>query len=112
MIYLTDTPGDPPPFDAVLVAVGEPVENVGFTGVSFATEEGTLVWRALVRNNGTKPADPKKECNAPIEKLVSLGQSFQVTGTPTILFGDGTKVPGAIPLSEIEKRLAEIAKRS
>ena len=61
--------------------------------------------------NGTKPGDPKKDCSAPIEKLVSLGRSFEVTGTPTILFGDGTKVPGAIPLGEIEKKLAEIAKR-
>jgi len=62
--------------------------------------------------NGSKPADPKKDCTAPVEKLVALGRSFQVTGTPTILFGDGTKVPGAIPLAEIEKKLAEIAKRS
>ena len=62
--------------------------------------------------NGTKPGDAKKDCTAPIEKLVSLGRSFDVTGTPTILFSDGTKVPGAIPLSEIEKKLAEIAKKS
>lgn len=61
---------------------------------------------------GTKPADPKKECTAPIEKLVSIGHGFEVTGTPTILFSDGSKAPGAIPLAEIEKRLALIAKRS
>ena len=61
--------------------------------------------------NGSKPADPKKDCNTPVEKLLALGHGFQVTGTPTILFGDGTKVPGAIPLGEIEKKLAELAKR-
>ena len=62
--------------------------------------------------SGTKPAEPKKDCNAPIEKLVSIGHGFDVTGTPTILFSDGSKSPGAIPLAEIEKRLAVIAKRS
>ena len=62
--------------------------------------------------NGSKPADPKKDCVAPIDKLVSLGRSFEVTGTPTILFSDGSKVPGAIPITEIEKKLADIAKRS
>lgn len=61
---------------------------------------------------GVKPANPKKECKAPIEQLVSLGRGFQVSGTPTILFSDGTKVPGAVPVAEIEKKLAEIAKRS
>lgn len=57
VLYLTDTPGDPPPFDARLVAVGEPMDNVGFTGVSFATEEGSLVWRAMVRNHGKSAAE-------------------------------------------------------
>jgi hypothetical protein len=57
VIYLTDTPGDPLPFEARLLAVGEPLENVGFTGVSFSTEEGATVWRALVRNYGKSPAE-------------------------------------------------------
>ena len=57
VIYLTDTPGDPLPFEARLIAVGEPIENAGFTGVTFATEEGALVWRALVRNYGKTAID-------------------------------------------------------
>ncbi len=57
VIYLTDTPTATLPFEARLLSVGEPIENVGFTGVSFTTEEGALVWRALVKNNGTQPAD-------------------------------------------------------
>lgn len=57
VIYLTDTPTGQLPFDARLVAVGEPIDNVGFTGVSFTTEEGSLVWRALVRNYGKSAVD-------------------------------------------------------
>ncbi len=57
VIYLTDTPADSLPFDARLIAVGDAIENVGFTGVTFATEEGTLVWRALVRNYSKNPVD-------------------------------------------------------
>jgi hypothetical protein len=52
VIYLTDTPADALPFDAKLLAVGEAIDNVGFTGVSFTTEERTLIWRAMVRNYG------------------------------------------------------------
>jgi hypothetical protein len=57
VIYLTDTPTASLPFEARLIAVGSPVENVGFTGLSFATEEGVLVWRALVRNYSKTPVD-------------------------------------------------------
>lgn len=57
VIYLTDTPADALPFEARLIAVGDPVENVGFTGVTFATEEGALVWRALVRNYSKTAVD-------------------------------------------------------
>lgn len=57
VIYLTDTPAEQLPFEAHLIAIGEPVENVGFTGVSFSTEEGTTVWRALVRNYGKTAAE-------------------------------------------------------
>lgn len=56
VLYLTDTPVEPLPFDARLLAVGSPLANVGFTGVSFATVEGSLVWRAMVRNYSDQPA--------------------------------------------------------
>ncbi len=57
VIYLTDTPIESLPFEARLISVGEAVENVGFTGVSFTTEEGALVWKSLVRNYSKKPVD-------------------------------------------------------
>lgn len=57
VLYLTDTPSGPLPFQARLLAVGEAIDNVGFTGVSFTTTEGALVWRALLKNHGTQAAD-------------------------------------------------------
>ncbi len=52
VIYLTDTPNSSLPYEAKLISVGEPIENVGFTGISFTTEDSVLVWRALVKNYG------------------------------------------------------------
>jgi len=57
VVYLTDTPSDSLPFESRLLSVGEPIENVGITGISFANEQGSLVWRALVKNYGDKPVD-------------------------------------------------------
>src|SRR5690606_27423030 len=57
VIFLTDAPLDTPPFASAVLSLAEPIENVGFTGVSFSTEEGALVWKALIRNHGNTTAD-------------------------------------------------------
>lgn len=50
VVYATDTPQEALAFDAQLLAIGEPIENVGITGVRYEQKEGTLVWSAVVRN--------------------------------------------------------------
>ena len=56
VIYLTDTPAESLPYDAGIISVGKPTENVGFTGISFEEKEGVLTFQAIVRNYGTSPA--------------------------------------------------------
>ncbi|WP_291009660.1 DsbC family protein [Hydrogenophaga sp.] len=48
------------------------------------------------------------ECNtAALERNVEFGRKARITGTPTIIFADGSRVPGAIPADRIEKFLTE-----
>ena len=49
-------------------------------------------------------------CDTPIEKNLELGRKYRVNGTPTIIFANGERVPGAIPTEQIEKLLAQNAK--
>ena len=42
-----------------------------------------------------------------LQRNVELGRVFKVTGTPTLFFIDGSRVPGAIDAKQIEKRLSE-----
>jgi len=46
-------------------------------------------------------------CANPVDKLVEFGKSKRITGTPTIVFADGKRVPGAIPVAQIEEILAK-----
>ena len=46
-----------------------------------------------------------KGCETPLQKLLESGRENRVTGTPTLIFADGSIVPGYIPQQEIEKRL-------
>lgn len=41
-----------------------------------------------------------------LARNVELGRKYKITGTPTLVFADGTRVPGAISADEVEKRLA------
>jgi thiol:disulfide interchange protein DsbC len=38
---------------------------------------------------------------------VEYGQKMKITGTPTTLLPDGTRVPGAIDMAQLEKLLAK-----
>lgn len=52
----------------------------------------------------------KAECDTTaVQKTVELGRKLAITGTPTLFFADGERVPGAVPVAEIEKKLGQIA---
>ncbi len=61
--------------------------------------------------NGIAPTAPGS-CNTPIDKILAFGKQKNVNGTPTLFFADGQRVPGAIPLDQIEKHLAAAAKQA
>ena len=42
-----------------------------------------------------------------IARNVEIGRKFKITGTPTLLFVDGSRVPGAIGAAQVEKHLAD-----
>jgi len=60
--------------------------------------------------NGKAPATAAESCNATAstEKVLELGRKLKVTGTPTLFFTDGSRVPGAIDSKTLESRLAAI----
>jgi len=53
-----------------------------------------------------KLPDNKGDCGDPVAKTQALGQSLHINATPTLIFADGTMIPGALPLPQIEKEMA------
>ena len=45
---------------------------------------------------------------AAIARNLELGRKHKITGTPTLIFADGSRVPGAINAQQIEKFLGDI----
>ncbi|HQZ44823.1 MAG TPA: DsbC family protein [Usitatibacteraceae bacterium] len=54
----------------------------------------------------TAPAGGKA-CETPIDTLIAFGREKRISGTPTIFFEDGERVPGVMPIPALEKRLAD-----
>ena len=49
----------------------------------------------------------KASCDtAAIERNVDFGRKHKITGTPTVFFADGSRVPGAIGAQQVEKQLS------
>ncbi|VTY39754.1 putative thiol:disulfide interchange protein DsbC [Xylophilus ampelinus] len=54
---------------------------------------------------GVKPASG--DCDvAALKRNVEFGRKYNITGTPTLIFADGSRAPGAIPAAQVEKMLA------
>jgi thiol:disulfide interchange protein DsbC len=73
----------------------------------WCSADKSKAWSELMLN-GTLPATAR--CDTPIEKNLEFGRKHRVTGTPTLIFANGERVPGAIPSEQIEKLLAQNGK--
>ena len=54
-----------------------------------------------------KPAAVASCDSAAIDRNVEIGHKHKINGTPTLIFSNGTRVPGAIASAEVEKYLAD-----
>lgn len=70
----------------------------------WCAKDRVKVWDDQLLNN-IAPSGPGN-CETPIDKIVAFGKQRNITGTPTIFFVDGSRVPGAIPYEQIEQKLA------
>lgn len=53
--------------------------------------------------NGISPSG-KSDCSTPLDKNMAFAKSYGITGTPTLFFTDGSRFPGAVQITDIEKK--------
>ncbi len=79
-----------------------------------STEKSKHIWCAkdkakawqdwMVRD---KPAAVANCDSTALDRNVEIGHKHKINGTPTLIFSNGTRVPGAIASAEVEKYLAD-----
>jgi thiol:disulfide interchange protein DsbC len=70
-----------------------------------ARDKGKAWMDWMVRNDPAPKADSSCDVMA-LARNLELGKKHKITGTPTLIFTDGTRVPGAIAAADVEKLLA------
>lgn len=77
-----------------------------------STEKSKLVWCAKERSQAWLDLMLKDQlptaaaCDVQaIQRNLAFGQKLKVQGTPTLFFADGSRVPGAIDLAQLERQL-------
>ena len=70
----------------------------------WCAKDKVKVWNDWMHNNITPKA---ASCNTDaLTTNLEFAKKYRITGTPTIVFADGTRVPGAINAQQVEKLLA------
>src|SRR6476661_5403874 len=79
-----------------------------------SARKSALIWCAPDRSKAWdewfasgKLPNNKGDCATPLAKTAQLGQKYRVSATPTLVFADGSMVPGAIPLDQLENELKQ-----
>jgi thiol:disulfide interchange protein DsbC len=77
-----------------------------------AIQMSKQIWCAPDRNKAwdeyiTSKAVPVNDgkCANPVDATIALGQKLKVSGTPTLFFANGQRVPGMVPAAQLEKLL-------
>ena len=57
--------------------------------------------------NGVSP-NGKSDCTTPLDKNLAFAKTYGITGTPTLFFIDGSRFPGAVQITNIEKKFSSL----
>ena len=80
-------------------------QSVDLSKQVWCSGDKAKAWRELMIQ-GKKPAG-KGDCTAPIQANLDLGRKLSVSGTPTIVFANGSRIPGAVNADKIEEMLSQ-----
>lgn len=65
-------------------------------------------WNDWMTANVAPPAASAACDMAGLQKVTALGEKYRVRGTPTIFLSNGERIPGYVPVAQLEKRIAGI----
>ena len=72
----------------------------------WCSKDNSTVWRDWMINGTPAPRNMGGKCDlTALERNVALGKKYRINGTPSLVFEDGKRVPGAMAPDQVEKQL-------
>ena len=76
----------------------------------WCSKDRAKAWLDLAAGDRAKIPEASPSCPNPVDKVVELGRSLRVNGTPTLYFANGERAGGGMPLGALRAKLDEVAK--
>jgi thiol:disulfide interchange protein DsbC len=67
-------------------------------------------WLDLAAAEKPKVPSGGASCANPVDKVLELGRSLRIRGTPTLFFANGERAGGGMELGQLRAKLDEIAR--
>jgi len=72
----------------------------------WCAKDKTKSWNDWMTSEVKPEAAPASCDTAALDRNLAFGKKHNITGTPTLIFANGSRAPGAIPSAQVEKLLA------
>lgn len=76
----------------------------------WCSKDRTKAWLELAAGEKAKIPTASPNCANPVDKVLELGRSLRITGTPTLFFINGERAGGGMPIGQLRVKLDEAAK--
>jgi thiol:disulfide interchange protein DsbC len=86
-------------------------ENADQSRAVWCSKDRAKAWLELAASDRPKVPTASPSCANPVDKLLELGRSLRVTGTPTLFFANGERAGGGMELAALRMKLDEVAKQ-
>ena len=74
----------------------------------WCAKDNTTAWRTWMLS-GVAPVRNMGQCDTgALVRNMALGKKYKVNGTPSLVFEDGKRVPGVMPIADVEKQFAVV----
>jgi len=86
-------------------------ENADHSRAVWCSKDRVKAWLDLAAAERAIVPDAPATCANPIDRILELGRSLRVTGTPTLFFANGERAGGGMELGAMRAKLDEVAKQ-
>ena len=86
-------------------------DNADHSRAVWCSKDRAKAWLDLAAGDKPKVPAAGATCANPVDKVLELGRSLRVTGTPTLFFANGERAGGGMELGALRAKLDEVARQ-